>query len=108
MDSDDWATSGVSFNPYQCFLASLEVGPRVAEGRELRTIILCLTPCLQSYPSLIETPHEALMAKLQKTESSTSTNQLLDIYNIQYTHNTCRGVQCARCVGEVFKTGAFI
>ncbi|CAI8032881.1 Protein virilizer homolog [Geodia barretti] len=46
MDSDDWATSGVSFNPYQCFLASLE-----------------------SYPSLIETPHEALMAKLQKTES---------------------------------------
>ena len=32
MDSDDWATSGVSFNPYQCFLASLEVGPRVTRG----------------------------------------------------------------------------
>ena len=25
MDSVDWMTSGVSFNPYQCYLAPLEV-----------------------------------------------------------------------------------
>ena len=94
MDSVDWMTSGVSFNPYQCDLSPLEV---------CYTNLLCIymyictlyTHCIyncnyihflfllflcvymytftyvyQSFPSQTETPHEALLAKLQKTETS--------------------------------------
>ena len=47
-------------------------------GRSLSVLVLelaCLCCFSQSYPSLTETPHEALIAKLQKAEASKSSHQ---------------------------------
>lgn len=70
-NEDAWITSSASFNPYQCEFVKLEVLYLVTVVT--LSYIMFQYPshsvCIQTYSSLVETPHEALLDKLQKMEA---------------------------------------